>query len=321
MIAQNSSTRTFNLDASVIIATRNDHRTILRAIKSALDQSFVTLEVIVVDDQSQDGIKAQIEKLSDPRVRYFLLPIHMGAAQARNFGISAARGEWIVILDADDAMLPTRLAKMIDLANSVNADCVIDQIVAFDEEGKCIESFMPPLPSGEVDLGFYIKGNILFGSAGLGYLKPIIRRRFLQKHKLQYRPDLRIGEDFALICDMLLVGGRTFLSEDSDYIYTQRRWSVSHRCSSDDIRRMMSYDDHLSAQAPVRGSERLRDVLFDHRDALRKLLIHTLLAENFSSRNFLEFFRLVFSERAAPPFLLKVIKNHTKAFAQIKGFQ
>jgi succinoglycan biosynthesis protein ExoO len=319
MIAPFSATERNRLDASVIVATHNSGETIIRAVQSALDQSHVELEVVVVDDHSSDGTRERIAKLADPRVHYFLLPVQMGAAYARNFGISRAEGEWIVILDADDAMHSSRLFKMIGSARSAEADCALDQIEAVDEVGRKFEKFVDPFVPGVLDLETYIRGNILFGSAGLGYLKPILRRAFLNELDLRYRPDLKIGEDFALICDVLLGNGRVLLTTGSGYVYTRHRGSSSYRSSSDDIGKMISYDDYLQKHHAVEDCEPLQSAIASHKDALTRLFTHTMLAESFHSRRFNKFISLILSERGAIPFLWSIFRKRFGLFVRLKG--
>src|SRR3569833_235040 len=92
---------------SVIIAVYNGDATLSRAIDSALMQSYLPHEVIVVDDGSTDGT-AKIAKGYGDRVRY-LRQHNAGVAAARNAGVQAATGDWLAFLDADDWSYPDRL--------------------------------------------------------------------------------------------------------------------------------------------------------------------------------------------------------------------
>jgi succinoglycan biosynthesis protein ExoO len=314
-----AASKRIGLDASVVVATWNNSNTITRAIKSALDQLSVELEVIVVDDNSSDGTGERVVELSDSRVKYYSLRTRLGASYARNFGISRSKGDWIVILDADDAMHPKRLLKMIELARAERADCAIDQIEAVDEAGRKIVDFVQPFKPGPLDLNTYIRGNILFGSAGLGYLKPILRRRFLLERNLHYKLDLKIGEDFALVTDVLLSKGRVLLTSGADYIYTRRQNSLSSRSTSEDIRRMISYDDYLSQHQTFLECQTLQSSINDHRAALYKLLCHTNIAESFYSGHFIKFMSLIITERETIPFLWSVICRRAERYAHLLG--
>jgi glycosyltransferase involved in cell wall biosynthesis len=96
------------MQISVIIPTHNRASTLPRAIDSVLDQSLRADEIIVVDDGSDDDT-ARLLAHDYPEVVY-LHQSNRGVSSARNLGISKARGEWIALLDSDDAWLPEKLA-------------------------------------------------------------------------------------------------------------------------------------------------------------------------------------------------------------------
>ena len=98
-----------NPDISVILTAYNVERYVGRALRSALGQRGITLEVIVVDDCSTDDTWAVICRNTDPRVKRLRLDSNGGPGRARNAGITAATGTWIAILDGDDAFAPERL--------------------------------------------------------------------------------------------------------------------------------------------------------------------------------------------------------------------
>jgi len=98
-------------EISVIIPAYNRERTIQRAIKSVLDQTYQNYEIIVVDDGSRDNTVHIVEQMavSEPTIRLIRLKKNMGAMAARNAGIRAAQGKWIAFLDSDDMYLPRSL--------------------------------------------------------------------------------------------------------------------------------------------------------------------------------------------------------------------
>ena len=80
-------------DVSVVIPTRSRwHLLSGAALPSALEQEDVELEVIVVDDGSEDETPARLRELADPRLVVIRHETSRGVAVARNAGISAARG-------------------------------------------------------------------------------------------------------------------------------------------------------------------------------------------------------------------------------------
>jgi glycosyltransferase involved in cell wall biosynthesis len=106
---------------SIIIPVFNGERFIGRAINSCLKSSYENIEIIVIDDGSNDGTKDVVSSfLADNRVLYFFQENKERSA-ARNAGILKSRGEFIQFLDADDEILSTKLVNQVDILN-VNLD-------------------------------------------------------------------------------------------------------------------------------------------------------------------------------------------------------
>jgi len=103
---------------SVVIPTYNRAYCLKRAVDSVFSQDYQNLEVIVVDDGSDDDTPAIIDSMQKQRALYFNLRyipiIHAGVSRARNTGIRAAAGEWIAFLDSDDYWLEGKLKKQLN---------------------------------------------------------------------------------------------------------------------------------------------------------------------------------------------------------------
>lgn len=129
---------------SVIIPTYNRAQLITRAIWSVLDQEYTgSIEVIIIDDCSNDSTRQVVAGISDQRIRYVKLSTRNGACAARNTGILEAKGELIAFLDSDDFWLPGKLARVAECFERVNADVVFH---AFERRGlvqNCIERIPP----------------------------------------------------------------------------------------------------------------------------------------------------------------------------------
>lgn len=96
---------------SLIIPTHNRAHTLPRALDSVLAQTRPADEIIVVDDGSTDGT-AELIHTHYPQVRYVRQP-NRGVSAARNAGIRAATGDWIALLDSDDAWQPRKLERQL----------------------------------------------------------------------------------------------------------------------------------------------------------------------------------------------------------------
>lgn len=237
---------------SIIIAAYNVERYIERAIRSALDQDGVALEVIVVDDCSSDQTFAKAQAFGDARVKCIRLPRNGGPGAARNAGIAAASGQWIAILDGDDALAGHRLARCLKRAAEMDADIVVDNLSVFREADGASFPMFPPARFtrlGRLTLADFIAGNQSFmGGYALGYLKPVFSSSFLHRNNLRYRTDIRIGEDYLLLAKALASGAVCAVEAQTGYLYTARAGSTSHRLAPEDVMRIAACDRHLLAE-------------------------------------------------------------------------
>ena len=97
---------------SILIPAFNAEQWIRQAIESALAQTYPNKEVIVVDDGSTDSTQSIIKSFGD-RIR-FIHSAHMGGNAARNLLLEMSSGEWLQYLDADDYLLPGKIASQIE---------------------------------------------------------------------------------------------------------------------------------------------------------------------------------------------------------------
>ncbi len=86
---------------SVIIPTYNRWKFLQIAVNSVLAQTYPYFELIVIDDGSTDETAKWIRSISDNRLRY-IAQSHKGVSEARNYGLSVAKGTFIAFLDSDD---------------------------------------------------------------------------------------------------------------------------------------------------------------------------------------------------------------------------
>jgi glycosyltransferase involved in cell wall biosynthesis len=129
--------------ASVITPVYNGERFLAQALESALAQDYHPIEVVVVDDGSEDTSAAIAERFGQP-VRC-LRRTHAGQAAAREVGVAASEGEFIAFLDADDLWPPYRLSLQIEkLMAQPEIDGVHGRVMQFrDGEDVQIESEAP----------------------------------------------------------------------------------------------------------------------------------------------------------------------------------
>jgi len=97
---------------SIIVAVYNGEKYLSEAIESVLAQTYAPIELVVVDDGSQDGTE-QIAQKYGSSICYFL-QTNQGQPAAQNQGLRMANGAYIAFLDADDLYMPDKIALQVD---------------------------------------------------------------------------------------------------------------------------------------------------------------------------------------------------------------
>ena len=116
-------------DATIIIPVFNRQELCARALRSVIGQNVPDTEILVVDDHS-DPPFALPEDLARHDIRVIRHEHNLGAAAARNTGIAAARGDWLLFLDSDDYWLPDTLEPRLMQASGIYGGAPRD-LVAF----------------------------------------------------------------------------------------------------------------------------------------------------------------------------------------------
>lgn len=128
------------IKVSIVIPTYNAEAFIKNTIESVLRQTHSDFECIVVDDGSTDATLAVLENISDARIRIFKQANSGGPARPRNVGLEAAQGEYIFLLDADDVMLPEKLAiSVAAFDENPDADILFSNFCSIDESGNLLD--------------------------------------------------------------------------------------------------------------------------------------------------------------------------------------
>jgi len=267
---------------SVVIAAYNAAHFIERGIRSVLEQTHPILEVLVVDDASTDSTASVVRQIASQHKNIMLIQLgsNGGPSAARNAGLNAARGDWIGILDADDAFLNDRIEHMVETGRLLDADIVIDAFRSYDfATGKIGSSALGDDSRGPqlVSVNEYVMHARPFGDeADWGLLQPLYRRSFLNRNSLQYPLHSRHGEDFLFMFDALLKGARLVLSRRAGYLYTSRESGLSR--TTINYRLMWEHTEALARDPRVDEIQGLSDSLAKRVEALKRLeAIHGIL--------------------------------------------
>lgn len=299
-------------DVSVIIAAWNAASCIERAASSALDSEGLNVQVVIVDDASTDGTPAVIRRLAaaDPRIVTNRLAVNSGPSVARNRAIELSNGRYIAVLDADDAILPRRLARLVAVAECGYADIVVDNMRVVDANGgrdgvsRFLRSEVFQM-SRSIDLETWVAfNNPMQRGDCLGYLKPVILRETLQRLGAAYDPDLRNSEDYYLIADLLAQGARMAYSPSDGYLYTRAPGSTSHRLKPAQTRAWLDAEARFIDRHGERLRPLARHALMRRARALRHADQLVRATDALKGRRFLAFLKLLASDLESAAYTL-----------------
>jgi glycosyltransferase involved in cell wall biosynthesis len=197
---------------SVIIPAYNSAEWIGRAIQSVLAQSRPVDEIIVVDDASTDNLREAVQA----PVRYVRHEYNRGVSAARNTGARMAAGDYLAFLDADDAMVPDAIEKMLHAAETTGTSwCITDTYRIVKGEvsvWRCDPSHEDPLVA-ILTSDFVMRGMFF--------------RRTVFEDIGMYDETLRTREDWEIFIRMIDAGKRYCYLAEPLYQYYRREGSLS----------------------------------------------------------------------------------------------
>jgi FkbM family methyltransferase len=216
---------------SIVVAAYNVGRYLAQCLDSLVNQTLKNIEIIVVDDASQDG-SADIMQHYTTRypelVRLVKCERNKGLATVRNIGMRVARGEYIGFLDGDD-WADIRMCEVLYRRASDNAsDVVIADAAVFYEDSKTFGHFFDQHWRRAMDVELRRLPFDLRREPRVMLLEPVAwtklyRRSFLEKHGLQFEEGMNSYEDMCFHFSVLLKASRISLLDEPLFFYRQNR--------------------------------------------------------------------------------------------------
>ncbi|MBZ0204512.1 MAG: glycosyltransferase [Ignavibacteria bacterium] len=157
---------------SVLMPAYNCGNYIAASIKSILNQTFSSFELIIVDDGSTDNTEQIIKGFNDARINYRKTE-NKGTSAALNYGLTLCNFDWVARIDADDLNIPSRLETQVNfLNNNQGYDVVSAWSVYFKDPGKIL--FVLKEPTLHEDIYDYLDLHNPLNQSALIYRKDLI---------------------------------------------------------------------------------------------------------------------------------------------------
>ena len=204
---------------SIIIPCYNDAQYIEQSVNSALSQTYLHKEVIVVDDGSNDETKAVLKNLA-PQITKLITQENQGQSNARNAGIKEAKGAYILVLDSDDYFEPTFCEKAMEVFESRKDVKLISSFVNKLNDGKIIDIFK----SHGGNISQFLSNNQATG--GCAFIKSDFER------VNGYDESMRKGfEDWEFYIRLLKDGGEAYVIKEPLFNYRLRNDSTTSKAN------------------------------------------------------------------------------------------
>lgn len=186
---------------SVITPVYNVEKYIDRTLNSVFLQTYKNIEIILVDDQSNDNSACIIKKHQEmhSEIVYYLQPENKGAGHARNKALELAKGQYVAFLDADDIWKPEKIEKQINLLKDKSGSFCFTAIEMIDGDDNVIKGKRNV--RDEIDYKFLLS-NTMIPTSGV-----LIDRKIKGDFRMHIR---RGGQDYATWLKLLRDGSKAY---------------------------------------------------------------------------------------------------------------
>lgn len=262
---------------SVVIPAYNVTKTLPRLLDCLLNQTWQNLQIILVDDGSEDGTVLMARKAAekDPRLTV-VTQGNLGISYARNAGLALCEGKYIRFIDADDTLPLDSIERMVRRAEKDGSELVIGGYDQYFGERRSFHNLAgrdDTVPCDDMMRHLCDHANSYF--YGVLWNK-LFLREIAEKQNCRFQENLTWGEDFAFVMDYLAGVSRVSFMKDSLYDYRRSANSTS-------IRQVLDCVKHPAENTRIKGD------LYRHlKDMYRKRGLY----EKYKKRLWLYLFRV-----------------------------
>ncbi|MEZ5072434.1 MAG: glycosyltransferase family A protein [Bacteroidales bacterium] len=197
---------------TVILPFKNEEKLIGKSIESLLAQTYTDLDILCIDDYSDDKSVEVIQSYNDERIRVYSKKQEApGISVSRNLGVDMARGTYVVFHDGDDEALPTKIEKQVALIRKYGTNTIAGTWIHKIIDGEAHPMTLP-VTNEEIVKGFQRKFNRATIVAGI-----ICARRevFLEN---RYNENQKYQQDWDFLL-RLFESGKYQFHNVPEYLY------------------------------------------------------------------------------------------------------
>ena len=212
---------------SIIIPVYNVEKYIEKCLRSLLNQAFEEYEIIVVIDGSTDASEKIVRNFQkeDPKRIKIICQEKKGPGAARNAGIAAADGDYLLFVDSDDYISPNLMASAYGKAVETQSDIVAFDVIYVDENGKHLRR----------KSAVYSDNESILKEPGRLLILPCLwnklyKKSLFDKNNVSIPENILMGEDLAVNAELLSSAQKITHLAEPLYFYVQRSGVTFNRC-------------------------------------------------------------------------------------------
>lgn len=214
------------MKVSVIVPAYNIENYIQRCLLSLVKQTLQDIEIIVVNDGSNDNTLEKIKEIQD---KYNLVRLvnqkNKGSIEARKSGLKLARGKYILFVDGDDWLEENALELLYSNAIENMSDIVIyDAFKSFDDSKEKINTI-----ANEVELSSDYIENLFLGKVVPSMCYKFINLEFIKSNNIRFAEDISFAEDLATVASLFMNNPKISILRENLYNYYQRQESITKK--------------------------------------------------------------------------------------------
>lgn len=221
---------------SVIIPVYNSEKTIKSCLQSVQNQSYINIEIIIINDGSQDKSIEVIKEILDEDGRISVYSQNnMGLVAARKKGVEVAKGDLIGFVDSDDWIESQMYEKLVNAYIETDSDIISSGIIR-DYEGsgnrKCLFDNFPEGLYENLDTTFYFKMLYDYEARDYGLyctlVNKLYKKNLLKEVYVNINTKVFYGEDCMTIYPCCLMARKIYILHEAFYHYIIREDSMCH---------------------------------------------------------------------------------------------
>lgn len=203
---------------SVIMPVYNSEKYLIETLNSIFMQDYKDIEIVLVDDCSKDNSAKIIRELrtEHPEIVYYLQEENSGAGAARNKALELAKGQYVAFLDSDDAWMPSKLTKQINLMKNQKTAFSYTAIKMMNEKSEIIKEKRKIKEKCDYT---YLLYNTMIATSSV-----VIDRKVLGDFRMSLR---RGGQDYATWLMLLRSGTIAYGVDEALVKYRVAQGSLS----------------------------------------------------------------------------------------------